>query len=315
MTRPLPPEDQARFNALVRKGREAEKSGDVGLAERWYLEAWSSLPEPKLGWAEGQIMTGSLVDFFRDAKQFAKAREWSRTMAISYGDPMNPYVRLLLGTVAFEEGSLDEAFEIFDGLHREDGTRPFAAVDPRYLEFVRSRRGGTARRGTGTDRPAVSWAKEAAQPPPENSELPPKVHREVERLGKKGDALARKRQYAKAIEVYRDGVDLLPRPKAHWEAATWLLAAIADAQFLAGEFAAAVDTLEDAKFCPGAIGNPFVHLRLGQCLLETGQRDRALDELARAYMGAGREIFRDEDPKYLADLAKVMKPPPGRDSL
>ncbi|MGZ6070915.1 MAG: tetratricopeptide repeat protein, partial [Myxococcaceae bacterium] len=92
-------------------------------------------------------------------------------------------------------------------------------------------------------------------------------------------------------------------------------AAIADAPFLAGEFAAAVDTLEDAKFCPGAIGHPFVHLRLGQCFHETGQRDRALDELARAYMGAGREIFQDQDPKYLADLAKVMKPPPGRDSL
>jgi len=58
--------------------------------------------------------------------------------------------------------------------------------------------------------------------------------------------------------------------------------AIADSQFLASEFAAALETLEDAQFCPGAIGNPFVHLRLGECLLEMGQRDRALDQLARA---------------------------------
>ncbi len=32
-------------------------------------------------------------------------------------------------------------------------------------------------------------------------------------------------------------------------------------------------------------------------------------------MGAGREIFENDDPKYLAALATVMKPPAGQDSL
>lgn len=54
--------------------------------------------------------------------------------------------------------------------------------------------------------------------------------------------------------------------------------------------------------CPGAIGNPFVHLRLGQAQFELGDMTRAADELARAYMGAGDEIFEEQDPKYLAFL-------------
>jgi len=68
-------------------------------------------------------------------------------------------------------------------------------------------------------------------------------------------------------------------------------------------------------FCAEAIGNPFLHLRLGQSLFELGERRSALDELARAYLGGGREIFKREDPKYLAELGKMIRPPAGQDSL
>ena len=47
---------------------------------------------------------------------------------------------------------------------------------------------------------------------------------------------------------------------------------------------------------------PFIHLRLGQCELELGNRERAVDELARAYKGGGEELFSGEDPKYLGLL-------------
>jgi hypothetical protein len=62
--------------------------------------------------------------------------------------------------------------------------------------------------------------------------------------------------------------------------------------------------------CPGAIGNPFLHLRLGQCQFELGNLDRAGDELARAYMGAGNEIFVGAE-KYFEFLKTRLKPPPG----
>ena len=51
--------------------------------------------------------------------------------------------------------------------------------------------------------------------------------------------------------------------------------------------------------CPGAAGNPFRHLRRGQVLFEQADYDAAADELMRAYMGGGLDIFAEEPPKYL----------------
>jgi hypothetical protein len=59
--------------------------------------------------------------------------------------------------------------------------------------------------------------------------------------------------------------------------------------------------------CPGGLGNPFLHLRFGQILFESGDHDLAADELIRAYMGAGDEIFENEDPKYLNFLKTRAK--------
>lgn len=69
------------------------------------------------------------------------------------------------------------------------------------------------------------------------------------------------------------------RPQINWEAATWELTAIGDACFLGGFFTSAKEALEYAMTCPDAIGNPFLHLRLGQALYERGETDRAADVL------------------------------------
>jgi hypothetical protein len=51
------------------------------------------------------------------------------------------------------------------------------------------------------------------------------------------------------------------------------------------------------------VGNPFLHLRRGEVALEQGDEDVATDELMRAYMAEGRDIFATEDAKYLAFLS------------
>src|SRR5262249_43590057 len=103
--------------------------------------------------------------------------------------------------------------------------------------------------------------------------------------------------------------DLLPQPQTQWEAATWILGAIGDANFLGEDFAAGRDNLTLAMHCPDAIGNPFLHLRLGQCEFQLGNLDRAADELARAYMLAGTEIFEGET-QYFEFLKTRLDPPP-----
>jgi tetratricopeptide (TPR) repeat protein len=142
------------------------------------------------------------------------------------------------------------------------------------------------------------------------AELSDDLHDQIQALCAKGDSLAQNDQLPAALEQYWAAWDLLPEPKTQWEAATWILAAIGDANYLGEDFVAGRDNLSMAMRCPDAIGNPFLHLRLGQCEYELGNLDRAADELTRAYMGAGAEIFEDAE-KHFAFLKTRLKPPPG----
>jgi tetratricopeptide (TPR) repeat protein len=132
----------------------------------------------------------------------------------------------------------------------------------------------------------------------------------IQALCKEGDAHANEGKFSGALAQYWAAWDLLPEPQTDWEAATWILAAIGNANFLGGDFTAGRDNLSMAMRCPDAIGNPFLHLRLGQCQFELGNLDRAADELARAYMAAGADIFQGGD-KYFAFLKTRLRPQPG----
>jgi hypothetical protein len=132
-------------------------------------------------------------------------------------------------------------------------------------------------------------------------------HEKIKRLCAAGDERAKVRAYGDALQLYWAAWDTLPEPKTEWNAATWILSAIGDANFLGADFVAGRDNLSRAMHCPGAIGNPFIHLRLGQCQFELGQLDRAADELMRAYTGGGPEIFADADPKFLRFLSTRAK--------
>jgi len=139
--------------------------------------------------------------------------------------------------------------------------------------------------------------------------LPDDTRDRIRILCADGDELADDEDYPAALAKFWSAWDLLPEPQTEWNAATWILSAIGDVNFLSGDFAAGRDNLAKAMQSPNALGNPFLHLRLGQCNFELGQLDRAADELTRAYMGDGTDIFNDEDPKYWAFLTTRIDMP------
>ena len=96
-----------------------------------------------------------------------------------------------------------------------------------------------------------------------NHQLDESVHDSIKLFCEAGDRLAEAEHYEEAIVQYNNTWLLVPDPKNNWEASTWILAAIADAYFLSGFKISARETLEYAMTCPGALGNPFLHLRLG----------------------------------------------------
>ncbi len=130
------------------------------------------------------------------------------------------------------------------------------------------------------------------------AQLDDKIYARIQKLCAEGDAFAEEEDYSAALEKFKAAWEILPTPATNWEAATWILGAIGDAHFLSGDFAAARDNLTLALTCPNGLGNPFLHLRLGQCQFELNNLDVAKEELTHAFIGAGAEIFKDEEPKY-----------------
>ncbi|AIF45971.1 tetratricopeptide repeat protein [Dyella japonica] len=135
------------------------------------------------------------------------------------------------------------------------------------------------------------------------------VHQKIEDLSSEGDRLAGLSQFEDAFKTYSDAWQLIPEPKTSWDASTWLLVAMGDAAFLAGKFITGRNTFGYALHCPNGFGNPFIHLRLGQCELELGNVDDAVENLTRAYALEGKEIFERDDPKYFTFLQSTIEPP------
>ena len=71
-----------------------------------------------------------------------------------------------------------------------------------------------------------------------------------------------------------------------------------------GKYEEAFNSFEEAKnnLSGDGISNPFILLRLGQCAFELGKKDLATENLLRAYMLEGKEIFEEDDKKYFEFL-------------
>ncbi len=127
----------------------------------------------------------------------------------------------------------------------------------------------------------------------------------IERLCEQGNEAEENGDYPRAFSLFQEALELVPEPLDQWWEATWLLTALGDTCITLGNYEEARKYLSEAMACPDAIGNAFIHLRLGQAEFEMGDMKRAGDELMRAYMGGGPKIFEEEDPKYLAYLATI----------
>ena len=135
------------------------------------------------------------------------------------------------------------------------------------------------------------------------------THSKIEELSERGNQYLEAKQFDQAIDSFNQAIGYLQGPAEDWEAATWLFGSLGDAYFLSGRSQAALQPLLDAVKCPGGIGNPFLHLRLGQVQFDIGNEILAVDELTRAYMATGKRIFEGEDPKYFTLLTKVLRKP------
>jgi len=139
------------------------------------------------------------------------------------------------------------------------------------------------------------------------SQLSDQTHQQITALSDEGNSLANSGQFELAKKKFFEALTLVPEPHTDWKAATWLYTALGDMHFHLRNYEKVMKCFTNAVQCPEGLGNPFVHLRLGQAFLEIGNPEKAADELTRAYMGAGLDIFLEDDPKYIEFLESKIK--------
>jgi len=139
--------------------------------------------------------------------------------------------------------------------------------------------------------------------------LSDEIYKEVQTLSNEGNDFFEKRQFLRALQKYKAALSLVPEPKTKWEASTWLYTSIGDVNFSEENFSVAKENYYNALNCPNAIQNPYINLSLGQTLYEMEKFEQSGKFLMIAYMSEGKDIFEDEDPKYLESIADLISRP------
>lgn len=150
------------------------------------------------------------------------------------------------------------------------------------------------------------------------NELPDEIFDRVTEFAEAGSVHADGEDFAAAERSWAEALDLLPAPTTSWEAYTWLWASIGDVRYSAGDAAGCADAMRRALEADDAVMNPFVHYLLGKALIRLGDQPAGSDELMRAYLLDGEEIFGadgDEGASMRAELVAAgaeLPDPPGR---
>ena len=132
---------------------------------------------------------------------------------------------------------------------------------------------------------------------------------QVTEICNEGYALIDRQELERAFKAFSRAILLVPEPRQDCTVTAGILAGLGEVYFRSKSHVQAKEAFGEAIRCRGANGNPFLHLRLGQCEFELEKDDRAANELECAYLGAGWEIFSQEDPRYREFLKGRRKLP------
>ncbi|WP_019498219.1 tetratricopeptide repeat protein [Pseudanabaena sp. PCC 6802] len=122
----------------------------------------------------------------------------------------------------------------------------------------------------------------------------------------KAKALMLNGNYQASINKYKEALDLLGEKAMNSKYAVMLFSGIGEIYFLQKKWEDALEYYGYAVNSDGGLGEPLIHLRLGQLRFELGHIEKAKDELLRAYMGGGDLMFKGEDPKYFQIICEIV---------
>lgn len=116
------------------------------------------------------------------------------------------------------------------------------------------------------------------------------IYDQIQLLSTEGNRAMDQRQLEQAVELWLDALDLLPEPKAQWQAAFWLNASLGEAYYQLGQFDQAIVVLNEAALYPEAQDNPYPFYMLGKAYWRL-KHERSVEYLLKAYDLDGEGIF------------------------
>ena len=128
----------------------------------------------------------------------------------------------------------------------------------------------------------------------------------ITRLIEQGHRLYQQHDYQGALRLYYQAWITLPTPQQTQQQAGDILTAIGSSYFHLQRYAPAIEALRSALDIPSMAATPLTLLRLGQCLLDSGQKLQGRTYLQRAYRIGGRSIFKTEKHRYIAAITDLV---------
>ncbi|MFT5118647.1 MAG: tetratricopeptide (TPR) repeat protein [Kiritimatiellia bacterium] len=123
--------------------------------------------------------------------------------------------------------------------------------------------------------------------------------------------------YAGALRLFYQAWVKLPKPKDKQSRdeqpqneqllAGEILTAIGSTYFQLQRYEPAIEALRSAMEQAAMSSNPLTLLRLGQCLLDSGQEAQGRTYLQRAYRLGGANIFTREDDRYMSAITDLVE--------
>ena len=134
--------------------------------------------------------------------------------------------------------------------------------------------------------------------PTANEPLSSEVSDKLKHLCNQGYLFFDKGDTKAALRLFYQAWTILPKPQNQWLEAAWVLTALGDVYFAKGDYEYGREALLSALHCSKAMGDPVIHLRLGQCLLELGQHSAAQLQFKQVLKNGGEALFKKENNKY-----------------
>lgn len=113
----------------------------------------------------------------------------------------------------------------------------------------------------------------------------------------------------KKAQILRDIYESLPDGEMMNREVRYVIVIIAELYFMAEKYKTAKYYYSFVMRFENTIGNPFLHLRLGQIQYYLGKTDRMIEELSRALIMGGESVFEGEDKKFIVIPKRSLKKP------